>query len=148
MTMMIVWLIIIINESWEKRSQVPHPTCYWKWVGGTNPSRADNFSSEAPSLKMWLVPPHMSHIFGFSGMQGRMLAWQNLRKSIQKRARADLVPPPVCQFTRLQFVSSRYCYFQLGFLTGFVFVFARHITGTAQCCHLSPSNMLYGGCHL
>ena len=51
------------------------------------------------ALNMWLVPPHMSHIFGFSGMQGRMLACQNLRKSIQKRARADLVPPPVCQFT-------------------------------------------------
>ena len=82
----------------ERSSQVPQPTCYWKWVGGTNPSRADNFSSEAPSLKMWLVPPHMSHIFGFSGMQGRMLACQNLRKSIQKSARADLVPPPVCQF--------------------------------------------------
>ena len=109
-------------------SQGPQPTCYWKWVGGTNPSRADNFSSEAPSLKMWLVPPHMSHIFGFSGMQGRILACQNLRKSIQKSARADLVPPPVCPFAHHQFVRSRNCIFQLGFLT----IFISYLRGTFQ----------------
>ena len=63
------------------------------------PSERIIFLQRLLALKMWLVPPHMSHIFGFSGMQGRMLACQNLRKSIQKRARADLVPPPVCQFT-------------------------------------------------
>ena len=117
-------------------------------LGERTPPERIIFLQRLLALKMWLVPPHMSHIFGFSGMQGRMLACQILRKSIQKSARADLVPPPVCQFTHHQFVSSRYYIFQLGFLTGFVFVFARHITGTAQCCHLSPSNMLYGGCHL
>ena len=100
----------------------------WKSVGGTNPFRADNFSSEAPSLKMWLVPPHMSHIFGFSGMQGRILACQNLRKSIQKSARADLVPPPVCPFAHHQFVRSRNCIFQLGFRT----IFISYLRGTFQ----------------
>ena len=45
-------------------SQVPQPTCYWKWVGGTNPSRADNFSSEAPSTENVVgTPPHVTHIW-------------------------------------------------------------------------------------
>ena len=139
---------MVNDQGGHRVVRVPNPLATGSGLGERTPPERIIFLQRLLALKMWLVPPHMSHIFGFSGMQGRMLACQNLRKSIQKRARADLVPPPVCQFTHLQFVSSRYCNFQLGFLTGFVFVFARHITGTAQCCHLSPSNMLYGGCHL
>ena len=36
----------------------------WKSVGGTNPSRADNFSSEAPSTENVVgTPPHVTHIW-------------------------------------------------------------------------------------
>ena len=56
------WFLAVQNSSIG--SQVPQPTCYWKWVGGTNPSRADNFSSEAPSTENVAgTPPHVTHIW-------------------------------------------------------------------------------------
>ena len=58
---------------------------------------------------MWLVPPHMAHIFGFCGMWGRPGHCQNLAKSFQAIARANLAAPPVCPLLRRQFVHFCLC---------------------------------------
>ena len=47
-------------------------------------------------MKKWLEPPHMTHIVGFCSMWTMPGSCQNLEKSIQVVARADLAPPPVC----------------------------------------------------
>ena len=65
----------------------------WKSVGGTNASRADNFSSEAPgAFNMHRYPIH-SYIFGLSRISRPTFALSNL---VQKETRADLAAPPVC----------------------------------------------------
>ena len=56
------------------------------------------------ALKMWLVPPHMAHIFGFCGTWRRPGHLKNLGKSFQIVARANLAAPPVCPLLRRQFV--------------------------------------------
>ena len=48
------------------------------------------------AVKKWLEPPHMTHIVGFCSMWTMPGSCQNLEKSIQVVARADLAPPPVC----------------------------------------------------
>ena len=48
------------------------------------------------AVKKWLEPPHMTHIVGFCSMWTMPGSCQNLGKSIQVVARADLAPPPVC----------------------------------------------------
>ena len=75
-------------------SQVPRLT--WMSVGGTNPSRAGNFTSKASSSEKVAGTPHMIHIVGFCSMWTMPGSCQNLEKSIQVVARADLAPPPVC----------------------------------------------------
>ena len=53
---------------------------------------------------MWLVPPHMAHIFGFCGTWRGPGRCQNFGKSFQIVARANLAAPPVCPLLRRQFV--------------------------------------------
>ena len=55
-------------------------------------------------MKKWLEPPHMTHIVGFCSMWTMPGSCQNLEKSIQVVARADLAPPPVCPLSPHQFV--------------------------------------------
>ena len=56
------------------------------------------------AVKKWLEPPHMTHIVGFCSMWTMPGSCQNLGKSIQVVARADLAPPPVCPLSPHQFV--------------------------------------------
>ena len=64
------------------------------WVGGMKPSRAENFSSGNPGTF------NKHHTFLHSaGCRFKLLHCQNSCNSIQKKARADLAPPPRCPFT-------------------------------------------------
>ena len=56
------------------------------------------------AVKKWLEPPHMTHIVGFCSMWTMPGSCQNLEKSIQVVARADLAPPPVYPLPHPQFV--------------------------------------------
>ena len=35
------------KSGWVRSSQVPQPTCYWKWVGSTIPLKQDNLTLQA-----------------------------------------------------------------------------------------------------
>ena len=84
------------------------------------------------ALKMWPVPPHMAHIIGFCNMSRVPGHCQNLGKSIQVVARADLAPPPVCPLLRPQSVHILLC------ISKVVFV-------NISICICFPSNVTNAG---
>ena len=65
----------------------------------------------------------------------------NLCKSIQKKARADLAPPPICHSAASNLSFQILHFFQIGFLTILVSVFVRHISGTVLGCCASLQNI-------
>ena len=48
-------------------SQFHQPTCLWKWVGGTNPQKSDNLTSEVNIVKKTHCSCQVGHRIGFSG---------------------------------------------------------------------------------
>ena len=52
------------------------------------------------ALKKWIAHPHVSYIFGFCSMSGSHRHPQNLPKSLQVVARADLAAPLDCPLWR------------------------------------------------
>ena len=56
------------------------------------------------ALKKWLAHPHVSYIFGFCSMSGSHRHPQNLPKSLQVVARADLAAPLDCPLWHHQIV--------------------------------------------
>ena len=51
----------------ENVVRFPNPLATGSGLGERTPPERIIFLQRLLALKMWLVPPHMSHIFGFSG---------------------------------------------------------------------------------
>ena len=111
----------------------------WKSVGGTKPSRAYNFSSEAPSTFNMHRSPILAYFFELSGMSRQTFALAELAQVnsgeswtwFSPTSSLSVRPPPVCQF--------RFLHFSAWISHHFRFVFARHISGTAKCCQFAES---------
>ena len=83
--------------------RVPNPLL-GSGLGERTPSERVILLQRLLALKMWLVPPHMAHIFGFCGTWRGPGRCQNFGKSFQIVTRANLAAPPVCPLLRRQFV--------------------------------------------
>ena len=75
---------------------VRFPDCHECQSGERTPPERGILLRRLLAVKKWLEPPHMTHIVGFCSMWRMPGSCQNLEKSIQVAARADLAPPPVC----------------------------------------------------
>ena len=75
------------------------------------------------ALKMWLVPPHMAHIFGFCGTWRGPGRCQNFGKSFQIVARANLAAPPVCPLFQITFFLQDFSRFAIVFAARGCFIF-------------------------
>ena len=72
---------------------------------------------------MWLVPPHMAHIFGFCGTWRGPGRCQNFGKSFQIVARANLAAPPVCPLFQITFFLQDFSRFAIVFAARGCFIF-------------------------
>ena len=72
---------------------------------------------------MWLVPPNLAHIFGFCSTWRRPGHCQNLGKSFQVVARANLAAPPVCPLFQITFFLLDFSRFAIVFAARGRFIF-------------------------
>ena len=90
-----------------------------------------------------ILAPYLHTFLDRAVWQHQLLLCQNLCKSIEKKARADLAPPQICHFSATKLSLQILHFFQIGFLTILVSVFARHISGNVMGCCASLQNILY-----
>ena len=89
-----------------------------------------------------ILAPYLHTFLGRSVCHLQLLLCQTLCKSIQKKARADLAPPPICHSAASNLSFQILHFLQIGFLTILVSVFVRHILGTVLGCCASLHNIL------
>ena len=88
-----------------------------------------------------ILAPYLHTFLDRAVWHHQLLLCQNLCKSIQKKARADLAPPQICHFSATKLSLQILHFFQIGFLTILASVFARHISGTILGCYASLQNI-------
>ena len=117
--------------SWEQSSwnvgrlglvRVPNPLL-GSGLGERTPSERVILLQKLLALKMWLVPPHMAHIFGFCGTWRGPGRCQNFGKSFQIVARANLAAPPVCPLFQITFFLQDFSRFAIVFAARGCFIF-------------------------
>ena len=105
--------------NWVKPSQFHQPTCFWKWVGGTNPFKSGILSSEADPEKNIHCSCQVGHIIGTCGA---WILWKCLRKKIFLHnfchnwlltilPRFDHSPPPIWSLDIAGFVGFLFIFF-------------------------------------
>ena len=123
-----------------KTSQVPQPTLR-SGLGERMPPERIIFLQRLLEPSFCILAPYLHTFLDRAVWQHQLLLCQNLCKSIEKKARADLAPPPICHFSATSLSFQILHFFQIGFLTILAFVFARHISGTALGCYASLQNI-------
>ena len=121
-------------------SQVPQPTL-WSGLGERSPPEGYFFLQRLLEPPICVVAPYLHTFLNSAGCQVKLFQYQNLSKSIQKNARADLAPPPVCQFAASSLSVQDTAFFRLDFSPFPFFVFPRHISWTVLRCDVSLQNM-------
>ena len=90
-------------------------------MGERSPPEGYFFLQRLLEPPICVVAPYLHTFLNSAGCQVKLFQYQNLSKSIQKNARADLAPPPVCQFAASSLSVQDTAFFQIGFLPIFVF---------------------------
>ena len=124
-----------------KPSQVPQPTLR-SGLGERMPPERIIFLQRLLEPSFCILAPYLHTFLDRAVWQHQLLLCQNLCKSIEKKARADLAPPPICHFSATSLSFQILHFFQIGFLTILVSVFARHISGTVLGYCASLQNIL------
>ena len=108
-------LVFAYLLSWEKfpangrrPSQVPQPTLR-SGLGERMPPERIIFLQGLLEPSFWILAKYLHTFLGWAVCKDQFLFCQNLCKSIQKKARADLAPPQICHFsaTKLSVQPSR-----------------------------------------
>ena len=92
--------------------------------------------------------PILAYFFELSGMSSQAFALAQLAQVNSGESWTWFSPTSSLSVGHLQFVSSDCFHFSDWISHHFCFVFVRHISGTAQCCHVSlrnKSRWLFGG---
>ena len=89
-------------------SQVPQPTLR-SGLGERMPPERIIFLQGLLEPSFWILAKYLHTFLGWAVCKDQFLFCQNLCKSIQKKARADLAPPQICHFsaTKLSVQPSR-----------------------------------------
>ena len=79
-------------------SQVPQPTCSWKWVGAPVPLQAGIFSFRPSSTKKCKSDMDNGVLIGFVNISGRLMPNHKFFHSLVTALALDFFPPPDCNF--------------------------------------------------
>ena len=112
-----LWLIQeapTVGQIYNLYSQVPQPILR-NGLGERSPPERVIFLQRLLAPSICIAAPYLHTFLNSAGCQDKLLPWQHLRKSIQLKARADLVPPPVCQFATTSLSVQISAYFNLDF---------------------------------
>ena len=115
MTMIALRMIMkITGTNGLRPSQVPQPILR-NGLGERSPPERVIFLQRLLAPSICIAAPYLHTFLNSAGCQDKLLPWQHLRKSIQLKARADLVPPPVCQFATTSLSVQISAFFNLDF---------------------------------
>ena len=91
-----MWYDLLWWWSSDQSSQVPQPTCYWKWVGFTIPLKQDNFTLRASRAFNMARTLEQANLLESSVYGEHFFSWQNIHTCIGCGATAAWRAPPVC----------------------------------------------------
>ena len=102
-------------------SQVPQPTCSWKWVGCTIPLKQANLTLEASWGFNMARTGEKVQLLEWSGYLKQLFNWRTLHTCIGCAATAAWRAPPIWKFGTANLEVHHWCFSSVGFLTYWAF---------------------------
>ena len=106
-------------------SQVPQPTCYWKWVGVPLPLKHHNFTLQASRAFIMASTLEEVYFLELSVYGEQFFSWQNFHTCIGCGATAAWRAPPIWTFGTAC-IFARICHIFQQYFSVLLLAFAAH----------------------